>query len=392
MIRRIALAASVLALVCGSVHAQPGISMAFDPSVISAGMGGASAAVPWSAEPDEWANPALLGDHHGVRWLWSHTRIAPSLPGNISLGTNRFIIAAFGVGLETAGRPFSGLGGLKFDYGSSNATDPSGNVIGTFDTYDRTRIAGIGVSAQKLAAGLLAMRGSSVRAGLQHFDAGLGYTTKRNENQIAPIAIGRASAGAHDLGLVLRATYEARELGIPHAAGLAFDLAYAHAELSAGASQLAYPAGGGTFPLERATRDGGALRAAVDWHPDQHGSHGQQMGRLLRALTPLASLTLAYDNERVTSGGIGVGTSSHFGAELTALNVISVRAGRVSSAFNAMRGTSFGLGIALPVGEFGGARYDWANVPALAGSGVPDQSRHSFSIYVNPLTLWSAAR
>src|SRR5438445_9022278 len=62
------LVAAFLSCAAAPCSAQFFPSNLFDPSVISAGMGGASAAVAWSAEPNYWANPALLGYYQGIRW------------------------------------------------------------------------------------------------------------------------------------------------------------------------------------------------------------------------------------------------------------------------------------------------------------------------------------
>ena len=48
-------------------------SLDIDASIRSAGMGGACNAVFWGADPNDWANPALLGYHSGLRYSWGKT-------------------------------------------------------------------------------------------------------------------------------------------------------------------------------------------------------------------------------------------------------------------------------------------------------------------------------
>ena len=50
---------------------------ALDPSIQTAAMGGASVAVFWLDEPNEWGNPATLGSVHGVRYAHGETSLTP---------------------------------------------------------------------------------------------------------------------------------------------------------------------------------------------------------------------------------------------------------------------------------------------------------------------------
>ena len=50
-------------------------SQIFDPSIEAAGMGGASIAAFWEENPNDHANPALMGFHSGLRYSYGTTQL-----------------------------------------------------------------------------------------------------------------------------------------------------------------------------------------------------------------------------------------------------------------------------------------------------------------------------
>jgi hypothetical protein len=343
-------------------------SLVLDPSVISAGMGGASSAVPWTAEPNYWANPALLGYYDGVRWQWGRTQLIPDLSENVHFTTNRVTLGYGGLGIESAGSP---VGGLRLDFGSSFGTDPSGNPTGPIEAFENTEALGFGVSVANLASSILALSGSELPEIVRHFDVALGYANKRTEVELAPGF--SESTTAHDRGVLLRGQVGGA-VG-PGGTGVRFDASYSRAELSYD-QQINSP---------RMNRDGVALRFAVE-HPLASASTGTWFHRsLMQAMQPVVALGYAYDNEEVAPGFFGGYTVKHHGAELTMLNVLSLRFGHVQDRTGGIDGATFGFGVALPIGDFAGARYDFAQYPE--SSDLKDLRRHSFSIFVNPLAM-----
>ena len=255
-------------LIAARVEAQR--SLDIDPSVISAGMGGASSAVAWGAEPNYWANPALLGYYDGLRWQWSNTRLIPELAPDVRFTTKRATLAYWGIGIETAGSPISGMGGLRLSYGESQGTDPSGNPTGTFAAFENVEAVGIGVSLANLAGSLLALRGKELPEVARHFDIAFGYASKHTDVDLGP-GLFKESTTAHDRGLLLRGGVGA---GIPGGTRILLDGSYARAELS-------YD--GGTLS-PGTTRDGIAMRLAVR-HPFASASTGSWFHRsLMRAI------------------------------------------------------------------------------------------------------------
>ncbi len=358
-------------LIAARVQAQR--SLDIDPSVISAGMGGASSAVSWSAEPNYWANPALLGYYDGVRWQWSNTRLIPELSPDVRFTTKRATLAYWGVGIETAGSPVSGMGGLRLDYGSTEGTDPSGNPTGTFAAFENVEAFGIGVSLANLAGSLLALSGDELPEIAKHFDVAFGYASKHTDVDLGP-GLFKQSYDAHDRGLLLRGGVDA---GAPGGNRIALDASYGRAEIN-------YD---GEVASSRTTRDGVAMRVAVH-RPPASASSGSWFHRsLMRAIQPLVAVTFAIDREVVEPRFIAGSTLNHQGGELTILNVLSMRVGHIEHRANDIDGGTFGLGVALPIGDFAGVRYDYGQFPQWQDSGLKDQRRHSYSIFMNPLAM-----
>lgn len=353
-------------LAAARAHAQG--SLVIDPSIISAGMGGASSAVSWSAEPNYWANPALLGYYDGVRWQWGRTQLIPDLASDVHFTTNRVTLGYWGIGIESAGSP---VGGLKLDFGQSQGTDPSGNPTGLIDAFENTDALGFGVSLANLAGSLLALNGAELPEIARHLDVALGYSRKHVDVQLAPGFT--ESTVAHDRGVLLRGQV-ASKAG-PGETGVRFDASYSRAELSYD-KDITTPS---------MNRDGVAFRFGI-LHPPASASTGSWFHQsLMRAIQPIVALGYAYDHEEVASSFSGGYTVSHHGAELTMLNVLSLRVGHVRDRAGDIDAATFGVGVALPIGDFAGARYDFARYPE--STDLRDLHRHSFSVFINPMAM-----
>ena len=101
------------------------VSMNIDVSSRSAALGGASDALFWGEERNHWANPALLGYEHGIRYEHGYTQLLPGL-ANFPFTSDVIKFGGGGVGLVLSGQPF-GYGGVNLDYGSRPQFD-SGEV------------------------------------------------------------------------------------------------------------------------------------------------------------------------------------------------------------------------------------------------------------------------
>jgi hypothetical protein len=352
------------------------LSNLFDPSVISAGMGGASAAVPWSAEPNYWANPALLGYYQGIRWQWSRTRLAPDFLDHAYFASSRFVLAGAGVGMELTGRPFEGMGNLRLDYGPLllDPTDPSS----VFDLYERVDAVAVGVSLGQFANALLSLRDSALPPVTRHGDIALGYAEKHT--LISGLPGLSANQTSHDFGFLVRAELSDQELPGPFAR---IEASYGRGEVNyEGSTDLGFF--GILEPVNYMYRDGGALRFDFG-HSGGAGSAGLRLFRVMtRGLGSPLSVGFALDREYVVSG-ISPYDVTHEGAEIAFFRILSVRAGHVKDDDADIHGNTFGAGLTLPIGEALSVRYDYAKYPEAMG--LRHLDRHGVSIFFDPLVF-----
>src|SRR5580765_21835 len=94
-----------------------------DPSIRSGGMGGASNAVFWDDVTNDWANPALLGYRHGVRYEYGRTHLIPELVPNITFTTRKLVAGDAGIGFVNAGEPLENVGDLVLAQGSGGGSE-----------------------------------------------------------------------------------------------------------------------------------------------------------------------------------------------------------------------------------------------------------------------------
>jgi len=365
------IASAALLLVLPSPAAAQGTArgLDIDGSAISSGMGGASAAVFWSAEPNIWANPALLGYYRGVRYQQAWSQLVPGLASDVFLESNRVTLGACGVGI---------MGGHgQLDYGKSIEVGEGGEVIGVYHSYEKVRLEAVGVSLAGLADGLAP---GSRLAGLgRNFDLAFGIARKSVEMGFTGFPID-ASGPCYDVGLLARAGYD---FGGPVSGFLPvrMDAAFGAAVLNANDVTFRFLE---EVPPSRLRNLGGSLRLAV--------GRPAGWGGLLRGLDPLVSLGGAWDAEHVQAGddedaGYDV---THVGAEITLLNVLSARVGHVTDREGGIEDLAWGVGVGLPIAGVAGIRFDYAEYPQAAD--LPRVIRHTASVYADPLALWRMTR
>jgi hypothetical protein len=353
-------------------------SMDIDGSAISSAMGGASAAVFWSAEPNYWANPALLGYHQGVRYQYARSQLVPGLAADVMLTSDRVTLAACGVGLE--------VGRTKLDYGPSTWVDEYGHLLGEFESYEEVGAITVGLSASGLVRSIAP--GSPVAALARNLDLAVGLARKDVEMKLAPLPYGEASASGnpYDVGLLARAGLDLGVLG-GAVAPVRLDAGFGLSVLNVNDVEFTFLNEDESSPPSRLRRLGGSVRLAVG-PPAAWSGMTAFPGVLLRGLDPLLSVGVAYDDEHVQAGDEGAHgyDVTHVGGELTCLNVLSLRVGHVTDRTGEIEGATWGVGVALPIAGIAGARYDYARYPQ--SSSLPDVTRHTASAFVDPLALW----
>ncbi len=386
-VTRTLVAAALLAFAPIAAHAQgTGRSMDFETSIRAVGMGVTSCGVTWG-DPEAWGNVATLGRVSGVRWEYGHTQLVPDLASDVFLRSERVLVGAYGVGVEFMGDP-SGLGHLRLDYGLSTMTDGSGNVIGTFSSYETVAASGIGVSLPRLVDGVLALAGRpSHLADVVDFAGGV--AAKRTYMQLAPASQGGAAAAdSRDWGL--QARLSPLQLLPPAAAGglglrelLVLDLGYGRSVLNASGGQFAFLFGNQSAPPTRMKRSGFAVRAGVN------GPWTLRSGsaRWLAGLSPLFAVGYASDHDDNDAGGTGryAYELDHDGIEVTFANVVTLRHGHYTDRSGEIDGDTSGWGIGVPLGPWAGFRYDHATMPEAAG--LSDVKRNGWTAWVDVVRI-----
>ncbi len=364
----------------GVAHAQGSArSLDLDPSARASGMGATSEAVFWDEGTDHWGNPALLGYQRGVRYEWGRTRLVPGLAADVNFTTNVVKLGAGGLGVALSGKPI-GVGGLHLSYGTSQSTDQQGNPTGTYESHEQIDSWSLGLSAARLGETIATLTGHDPTSWSRYADVSFGMSGKKAEVSLAPGAIGETSA--HDLGLLVRLS-PLEWSPATRDAPISLDLAYGWSDLSYDGEDLY-----GTPPSEH-ERHGFAGRFGFD-PPLLAGSMGG-LRWIWEGFHPLMGLGLAKDHAR-----IGVPASRYEtdgdGFEVTLLNVLAYRHGHYEDKVGEIDGRTEGWSVGLPIGRFGGLRYDHATFPQARNSGLENLNRKAASAWIDALGVWQAVR
>ena len=117
------------------------------------------------------------------------------------------------------------------------------------------------------------------------------------------------------------------------------------------------------------------------------------MAALVRGLSPLVSLGFAYEHAAIDGGpGTSYYVTEAVGMEVAAANVLAIRVGKYRDRLGDIDGTTFGWSVALPLGDWAGARIERATFPQSEASGLGDLTRKAYSVWLNPLAIWRSAR
>jgi len=383
--RAFALLAFSLLVVPGHAGAQStGRSLDIDVSIRSAGMGGASAAVFWGQDLNHWSNPALLGSVTGLRFERGRTKLLPELADEIVIESSAFKLGGGGVGIL-----LSGPAGVDLDYGQSEGTDPSGNYTGPFESWERTQTWGAGLSVARAVENLLRLARGREPTVAPWGDVSLGITRKDLEMRLAP-GMGGATT-AYDWGLLARATplHLRGEVLVLQA-----ELGYAHSTLSYNDdATVEFPNEDQAERVARHRVDGFSVRVAASPRWLERELDDGFLAGLMRGFAPLVSVGASW--ERTTSDA-GEGSFSYrragTGLELSFANVFAIRAGGYEDRTGGIDDGTSGWSVGLPVGPWGGARFDHARFPQAADSGLDDLEREGWSVWIDPVAIWRITR
>jgi hypothetical protein len=359
--------AGTLVLVSGTAHAIDTI-LDVDPSVVASGMGGAGTAVPWSADPDDWANPAMIAYFQGLSYRWTTIQTGHSnpswLPGP-NFATNRFAY---------------GWNGLGIRYGTS--------MVGAYSSqsFERVRPIGLGASLSGVTNAIADLRHTNAPDILRHVDVAAGFVTTNLDAHTEPYPWSTDNGSARVLDYGILVAVRQMPTGVGHAL---VDVAYGYSRLNALDASFNSIR---VQPVDRQNRDGVAMRIRV---PVGVPRSPGRFGWLTRQLDASFKLTTAWDRSHfwyapyvydpVSRGFVRRGVTynvSHVGAELDLWGVLDARWGYVKGALD---GRALGFGVKLPIGSFAGLRYDWAQYPELS----PDRPyyRSAIQAWLDPFAM-----
>jgi hypothetical protein len=365
----------------GQCSGSGAISLFFDPSVRSLGMAGASGPVFWGGDPNDWANPALLGYHRGIRFRYSKMQLLPGFTSDLFFSSTRITAGGWGVGFSFAGIP-DHLAGARLDYGTLAAVDVNGQVTGIFESWEDVQSFGVGVNVLELAESVLGpwTEVSSIR---RWGDLSLGWARKRVDVNLAPPRVlppgfsGSDGAQTNDLGLTVRLRpidtidHDGPGPRLEQLGGLRLDAVYSMSSRNHDDAQIDF--GGGPDPIGRDSRFGIALHAETGLPPAwRERFEAANRSWLADAFAPLLALGFAWESAEINLPGPGDDrtecmTRDLYGMELVLANVVSLRWGYLDGRDFGIEGPSWGLGLGFSLGDIAGVRYDHATSPQADG-------------------------
>jgi hypothetical protein len=389
------------------------IVLTFNPNAREGGMGETGNAVFWGDVPNYWANPALLGYQRGLGFQSDRSTVAPGLADNIEYRTDRLTVAAYGIGMFFGGLPFSLLKGYELDMGEQEGRDEQGNPTGLFESWQRVRAWGIGVSAAELIYGFFRDPDEEGPGPFRYGDVALGFVYKKYEDQMAPDAVLQdrtlnTKAYTYDYGLLLRLSpynsvdYPRGDWGLDRTldvvcGGLRFDFGFGLSVLNARETWL--ESDDQRDPLPKEHRHGWSIYLATGVTGAlRDGLRAERWGWLADALTPLLAWGITEDRALPGIRWDDAGSDyvyekadkgeerKYSGWELSLANLFHLRRGHLSRPPADVDGDTSGWGLGFHFGRYGSIRYDEATIPQPRG--LPDVERRSWSLVIDVQAIW----
>jgi len=365
-----------------------------DPSIANSGMGKAGVAVFWHDDPNDWENPALLGSHRGVRYLYGKTQLVPDLADDIYFTSNRLVVGCAGFGISMAGKPFDSIGGMRLEYGESPATDDQGNFVGVFRAYEEIRQLGLGINLIEAAENALRLLGKTAPRLSRRMDLSLGHAWKTVEVDLAPAYVtldgreGRGEANERDRGALLRVTLldQGRDAAASRGGGrLRLETAVGFSQRNYTDERISYIDEDQSDQFTEERLVGIAARATLAFPSDRHGW-------IWDFIAPRVSLGVAVEEARYYDDGVrsGSNTIRRFGEELVVEEFLFLRHGYINDPTGTVQDHTWGVGAQVRYRDVGGIRYDFARVPQ--SKFLEYVNRRGVTVFVDPYRLWEKLR
>lgn len=356
-----------------------------DPSIGLAGMGRAGVAVFWDQDPEDWANPALLGNLRGIRYTYGRTQLVPEVADDAYFTTRRIAAGFGGVGISFAGRPLDDIGKAHLDYGRVRGTDPSAQP----SAFEDVRTLAVGVNLLEGIQGVVQLLGGEVGRLNRFGDISVGHAWKEIEVDLAPEDGTRDGSAGHgktsekDWGALLR-VMPLDQMGRPDAVRFRVELGGGFAQRNYDDSQISYVGASGSDPVLEDRRLGasGRLTMAVAV---------VKPGGIWDFMSPTIALGATWEKSEYYEGGdIAAGDVTRSGQEIVLADVLYLRHGYVDDPEGLIGDDTWGIGVGISYRGVLGARYDWAEVPQ---SKILDRiDRNGFTMFFDPYRLWQLTR
>ena len=330
-------------------------------------MGGASIAAFWEENPNDHANPALMGFHKGLRYSYGTTQLVPELANDVHYTSHRILAGAWGVGVAMTGKPIKSVGRLRIDYGPTVFTDIDGNDVGTFDPHEDLRSIAVGVSVFDLISSIRVAKGGDPLSFSHRFSLALGHAWKTYEadfGPLAPLGNGEGKGTDNDAGVLLRVAPFDQIGGTLRDANermrWKWDVAGAYTRLDyLNDHAIVYGDSSADEILER--RSIGASTMFTAALPNDG------TGDLWFFATPSIRLGVAWEKIDVYDEGEKLGDEGNrIGAELSVLDMLYLRYGHVDGDAIGEEGNSFGVGFSLQYRSMIGVKGDYASSPRVS--------------------------
>ena len=332
---------------------------------------------------------SLLGYTTGVRYLHTHTQLVPELSNDVFLNSNVVQVGGGGVGIVFSGQPFD-AGGVRLNYGLSQGIDENGNPTGTWNSWETVKSFGAGVSLARSIESAIRLGGGPDLHLSRYADVSAGMNWKDVMIVLAPASVGGVgSTSARDEGIHARVTpidgFHS-ETVVP----IRVDLAYGYSVLSYNDdAMVTFINADQASPVTRFHRRGGAAQIVAGRLPvPPRDAAGTLHRALIEGLAPLIAVSVADDHIEYGGGSLVNGRTVGSGYEITLANIYTYRRGSYEDPLSQIDGDTWGWGVGLPVGSFGGVRYDDAHWPRAMNSGLGMVHRSQWTAWLDPIEVW----
>ena len=359
----------------------------FDPSIEAAGMGGASIAAFWEENPNDHANPALMGFHSGLRYSYGTTQLVPELADDVHYASHRILAGAWGIGVAMSGKPIESVGYVGINYGPTEITDVDGNVIGEAEATEHVRSIAVGLSVFDLISSIRVARGGEPLSFNRRLSLALGHAWKTYDIEFAPFIEGEGNN--NDAGILLRvAPFDQIGETLRDANDRLrwkVDVAGAYTRLDyLNDRTVDFDNGGSSDELFGHRSIGGSVQFTMALPNDG-------VGDLWDFATPSIRLGVTYEHTDTYEGDTKLGEfAKRYGAELSVIDMLYLRYGHVKGEVG-LDDATFGAGFSLKYRNMIGVKGDYASYPRTADVlfFVPDDTydRWGLTFFVDPYRL-----